>query len=189
MEKTMENRVEKYKLNAKKAYEFAAGLRIENADKNKTKRVYGKKPGRPSLSLINKLSADEQKVFIENCEFGFRYAKLSNSRLEKEVEYELLSSVSGVKIKWAIEYCNLFEISLPSCLHNKILMQTVLPEGKNNLNWRERYQSGVVERKQKKYLKLFQDQKKSFKIYLEGLMKNNNLTEDNTIKELIESMC
>lgn len=186
----MTNRVEKYKLNAKKAYEFAAGLRIEIPSKNRTKRVYKKSsPGRPSLSLVNELSPIEQKIFIENSEFGLKYAKLSKSRLDKEVENQLLSSVAGAKnTKYAIEYCNLFEIALPYCLHNKILMQTIVPEKKDNLSWRERYEVGAAERKQKKYLKLFQDQKKSFKIYLEGLMKNNNLTENNTIKELIDCM-
>jgi len=192
----MINKIEKYKLNAKKAYEFAAGFRVVNGE-NKTKRVHRKKcAGRPSCrngtghALHNELNSEEQKVFLGNCEYGFRYSlSLSKSRLAEDVEKALFEQVKTPKeIKYAIEYCNTFEISMPTCLHNKILMQTVIPAQTDGLNWKARYEVKSAERKQKKYLEKFQNQKKSFKIYLEGLMKNNNLCDSNTIKELIDCM-
>lgn len=188
----MENRVEKYKLDAKKAYEFAAGLREIIPGKDRTRRVYGSKAGRPSYesNKRNELSAEEQKIFVNDAEYAFRYAvKLMGRKLDSEVESDFLNATHDSKqIKYAIEYCNFFGIALPSSLHNRILMESAVPTNKDGMTWRERYELQKSERKQKKYLQKFQGQKKDFKIILEGLMKNNNLTELNTIKELIDSM-
>lgn len=188
----MENRVEKYKLNAKKAFEFAAGFREVISGKDRTRRIYGSKAGRPSYESNKKteLSSEEQKVFINDAEYAYRYSvKLMNRRLDLEVENDVLRLASTTEqIKYAIEYCNHFGVALPSALHNRILMESAVPQNKDDLRWKDRWKLQRAERKQKKYLEKFQSQKKDFKIILEGLMKNNNLTEANTIKELIESM-
>lgn len=187
----MENRVIAYNLNAKKAYEYAGGFREVIPGKNRTRRVYGKKPGKPTYdpSKIKPLSAEEQEVFLQSAEYGYRYSKLVNCRLDSNVETKFLEKAETHEdIKYAIEYCKNFDILIPTSLHNKIIMHTAVPADKSGLRFSERYKIGVSERKQKRYLKKYQEQKKSFKVVLEGIMKENNLQENNTIKDLMNSI-
>lgn len=188
----MENRVVKYNLNAKKAYEFAGGFREVIPGKDRTKRIYGNKSGRPSYnsSKIKELNAEEQLVFLEKIEYGYRYSvKLINKRLDSSVEDKFLQKAESAEdIKYVLEYCKHFELAIPTSLHNRILMQTAMPTDKSGMRWKDRYEIEKSERKQKRYLKTFQEQKKSFKIILSGIMRENNLTENNTIKELCDSL-
>ncbi len=188
----MENRVEKYNLNAKKAFEFAAGLRIVITGKNRTKRIYGKYRGRPKESKVkleNELTPEEQKALISTPEYAYRYSvKLANKRLPEEVENEFFSTVnSEIDVKYAIDYCSHFDIALPVCLHNRVLIQSAIPSNKDGLRFMERYKIERAERKQKKYLQKFQEHKNGFKIILTGVMRDNNLTEENSIKDLLQS--
>jgi len=186
----MENRVEKYKLNAKKAFEFAGGFREVIPGRDRTRRIYGKKAGRPEYTKKIELNSEEQLVLLLDLEYAYRYSvKLMGKRLAEEVEEKFLSQAETVlDVKYAIEYCNRFEIALPSCLHNRILMHSAVPVDKKGMAWRERYQIERSERRQKKYLVKFQEQRKSFKIILEGIIKENNLHESNTIKDLLDSI-
>lgn len=189
MEKSM-NRVDEYKLNAKKAYEFACGLREVITGKSKTRRIYGKKPGRPTFkpSKINELSSEEQKIFVQGAEYAYRYSvKLVGKRLDQQVEEDLLNKVESPEdIKFAIEYCKFFNLALPTSLHNRILMQTAMPIDKSNMRWSDRYAIEKSERKQKKYLKELNQHKKSFAMMLNGIIKENKLSERDTIGDLLK---
>lgn len=193
----MENRAEKYSFNAKKAYEFAAGLREIIPGKNRTRKILIRKSrGRPPTSSakeqveIRELNNEEQLALLSDLQYAYKYStKLMKKRLCAEVEDKFLSSVeSPADIRYAIDYCNFFEIAMPTSLHNRVLMQTAIPVEKNGLSWREKMVIRRSERKQYKYLEQAKQQKKSFKIILEGLLKENNLTEDNAIKDLFSAM-
>lgn len=178
----MINRVEKFRLNAKRAFEYAAGEREEIKGKNKTIKTI-----RYSRTLKNELNEEEQKVFQNNPEYAYKYSVvLSKKRLCSQVENKFLEDANtNQEIKYAIKYCNFFNIALPICLHNKILLQAAMPADSQGLTYYQKVQKRIAEKARKKYLIKFQQQKKDFLIFLDGLVKNNNLNENSTIKDII----
>ena len=134
--KTKINRIQLHNLDAKKAYEYARGALV-NHPSNPSKLVYiykrvkvganGKGNGYAwavgdRAMSPKKLSDEEQKVFLNNPEFAYKYAWKLNTRLCKEVEDNFFSIVNEHNLPRVLYYCKIFKIPVPECLQQCLLL-------------------------------------------------------------------
>lgn len=173
--------VKKYKLDAKKAFEFARGNRVIVSD-------YRTRSLRRSESAAKiELSNEDQEIFLTDYYYAYRYAKHFKKRLCEQVEEKFFQNASNeLDVKYCIDYCAIFDMVLPENLLNRTLMQSAVPSSIEGMNRLERRNLRIAQRKQKRYLSEFQEKKKNFKILLERIIKDNNLSENHTIKDLME---
>lgn len=191
--KTKINRIQLHNLDAKKAYEYARGALV-NHPSNPSKLVYiykrvkvganGKGNGYAwavgdRAMSPKKLSDEEQKVFLNNPEFAYKYAWKLNTRLCKEVEDNFFSIVNEHNLPRVLYYCKIFKIPVPECFHN---FATMSAAGLSNSP--DKIQK-IRSRKSKRYIRDFERNKKITKSTLQLYLANGWLSESDSLKEVI----
>ena len=187
--KTKINRIELYDLDAKKAYEYARGaLVVDPNNPSKLVYIYKRVMKNGKWSWVNSnhamtkkyFSDEEQKVFIDAPEFAYKYAWKLNSRLCKEVEDNFFSMVTEQNLPRVLYYCKIFKLTVPECFHNFATMSAA-----NLNNASDRVQKTRL-RKSKRYIRDFERNKKITKSTLESYIANGWMSENNTIKDVLE---
>jgi|694.fasta_scaffold63297_11 hypothetical protein len=182
------NRILKYNLNAKNAYEFARGSLVTHP-KNPNKLVYIYKRDKngycfKTLSRECKpkeLTDEEQKIFIDNSEWAYKYAWRLNKRLCKEVEDNFFSIVTEENLPRVLYYCKIFNLSVPESFHNFATMSAATLND-SNLDKKQK----IKKRKSKRYIGEFQKNKDIAKRLINLFIANEWISEDETVKQLLE---
>ena len=187
--KTKINRIELYNLDAKKAYEYARGaLIIDPNNPSKLVHIYKRvktKNGTYTWAASNRVittkcfSDEEQRVFLDQPEFAYKYAWKVNIRLCKEVEDNFFSMVTEKNLPRVLYYCKVFKLPVPECFHNFATMSAA------NLAQAPDKVQKIRARKSKRYIRDFERNKKITKNTLEFHIANGWLNENDSIKSVI----
>jgi len=180
------NRVEKFKLNAKKAYDFARGaLVVKNGDK--LVYCYQRIPGKGYLfknynpeQHKRKLTSQEQKVFISNLIYAYKYAWKLKERLAPEVEDVFLNTLTEENLPYVLNYCKIFKLPVPENFHNFAIMTAAIE------------MPGAVSKKRskrsKRYLSNLDKNKKIAKDAIDLFIANGFAKEEDSLKDLLERL-
>jgi hypothetical protein len=182
------NRIQKYKLNARNAYEFACGRLVEDLKSNKLIYIYKRNKqgyvlsGKNRTISLKELSEDEQKIFINSPEWGYKYAWKFKKRLFKEVENNFLSIITKENLPRVLYYCKIFKMSVPETFHNFAIMSAAINTSPNDSK------SKIQEKKSKRYIRDFERNKIITKNTIALFIANEWINERDTIKEALEKL-
>lgn len=185
------NRVEKFKLNAAKAYEFARGVLVEKNDKLVyiyARATHALTGGTRYLNLDlahkpikrKKLNPTEQKVFIGSPTYAYKYAWKFKERLTKEVEHDFLNTITETNLPLVLNYCKMFGLTVPESFHNFAIITAAMPSKDE--------ESLKRMRKSKRYLSNIDKNKKAAKEIINLFIANGWVKEEESVKDLLEKL-
>jgi hypothetical protein len=131
-----------------------------------------------NFKIPNVLTDEEKEIFIQSPKWAVKYAKFTKERFPKSVEERLLkeecSNAHSRKTSrtYVLEYCKMFNIILDN--YNEILLTEGFGE------------KSKFSKANKDYLKKIQQEKEDCKSFLIKIIEANSLSEEDSIKKLME---
>ena len=130
------------------------------------------------FKIPNALTDEEKEIFIKSPKWAVKYAKFTKERFPKSVEERLLKEECPnahsrkTSRTYVLEYCKMFNIILDN--YNEILLTEGFGE------------KSKFSKANKDYLKKIQQEKEDCKSFLIKIIEANSLSEEDSIKKLME---